>query len=154
MANEIKDKFAASTALTITIASLTDTSGRQSTIVDNTTNRFQDVLLYVNVKNGTSPVNNSVVEVYLIRDDNDGTNHRDDAAGASDAAITIVNAQLLGVLRNKSSASTGDVMKESFLIPAPGPKWGIAIVNRTGVTLDSTGGNHWARYVGRNPEVQ
>ncbi|MBI1825881.1 MAG: hypothetical protein HY287_05840 [Planctomycetes bacterium] len=156
MANEIKDKFASSTALTITIASLADAGGRQSTLVDNSTNRYQDVLLYLKIKNsGTAPTANSVVEVYLLRDDaNGGTEHASDGAGSSDSAITILNAPLLGVIRNKSSPAGGDVIYGEFLISRPGPKWGIAIVNRTGQTLDSTGSNHWARHVGLNPEVQ
>jgi len=156
MANEIKDKFGSSTALTITIASLADASGRQSTLVDNSTNRFVDILLYLKIENSaTAPTANSAVEVYLLRDDaNGGTEHITDGGGTSDAAINILNAPLLGVMRNKSAPSGGDVLYGEFLISRPGPKWGIAIVNRTGQTLDSTGSNHWARYVGVNPEVQ
>lgn len=156
MANEIKDKFAASSALTITLASLTSTSGRQSTLVDNSTNRYQDVLVYVNTKmGGTAPNANSVVEVYLIRSDKDATTESvTDGAGASDAAFTPLNAQLLGFLRNKSSPAAGDVLKGEFLVNRPGPKWGIALVNQTGQTFDATGSNHWVRFVGLNPEVQ
>lgn len=157
MANEIKDKFASSAALTITLASLASSSsgaGRQSDIVDNTTNRYQAVLIYIKIKLGTSPTGSKGVYVYLIRDDNNGTNHRSDGAGASDAALTVQNAQLIGVMADKASPATGDVLYGEFLVERPGPKWGIAIVHDTGVNLDSTGGNHWARYVGLNPEVQ
>lgn len=155
MANEIKDKYGSSTAMTITLASLADAAGRQSTIVDNTTNRYAEVLVFVKAKMGASAPNaNSIVEVYLIRDDNDGTNHRSDGAGASDAALTPLNAQLIGVMRNKASPAGGDVLYGEFLIRRPGPKWGIIAFNRTGQAFDSTGGNHWARYVGINPEVQ
>lgn len=156
MANEIKDKFAASAALTITLTSLADAAGRQSTLVDNSSNRYQDLLVYVKIKNGSSaPTANSVVEVHLIRDDKDGgTEHVSDGAGASDAALTVLNAQLIGVIRNKSSPSAGDVIYGEFFVQRPGPKWGVVIVNRTGQTLDSTGSNHWVRYVGCNPEVQ
>lgn len=154
MPTEIKDKFGSSTALTITLASLSNTSARQSTIVDNTTDRFARVIVYAKIKQGTSPTGNRTVTAYLIRDDNNGTNHRTDGAGASDAAITIQNATLIGVMNNKSSPATGDVLYGEFVIDNPGPKWGIAIQNDTGVNLDSTGSNHWVRYVGINPEVQ
>jgi len=156
MANEIKDKYGTSAALTITLASLADAAGRQSTVVDNTSARYQDLLIYVNVKMGASAPNaNSIVEVSLIRTDADGTTeHRDDGAGASDAALTPLNAQLIGALRNKGSPSAGDVLKGSFLVHRPGPKWAVAVFNRTGQALDSTGSNHWVRYVGLNPEVQ
>ena len=155
MANEIKDKFGTSTALTITIASLGNNSSRQSTIVDNATNRYQDILVYVKVKLDTSPTGKTTVNVYLIRDDNDGTTpHRSDGAGGSDAAITILNARPIGALRTKDSPATGDVLYGEFLASRVGPKWGIAVENKTGVALDSTGSNHWVRYVGTNPEVQ
>ncbi len=153
MANEIKDKFGSSTAFTITLASLADGSGRQSTIVDNSANRYQDVLIYVRIKTQSGASGDSTVAVHLVRDDNNASNHRSDGAGASDAALTVVNAPLVGVVKVRSA---GGVQTEygEFLIHRVGPKWGIAIVNNTGAALDSTGSNHWARYVGLNPEVQ
>lgn len=154
MPSEIKDKFGSSTALSITLASLANGSARQSTIVDNTTDRFSRVIVYAKVKQGTSPTGNKTVTAYLLRDDNNGTNHRTDGAGSSDAAITVLNAQLIGIMNNKSSPSTGDVLYGEFTIDNPGPKWGIAIQNDTGVNLDSTGSNHWVRFVGINPEAQ
>lgn len=155
MPNEIKDKLGTSTAMTLTLASLADAAGRQSTIVDNTSNRYGEVLVFLKIKMGASaPTANSIVEVYLIRDDNDGTNHRSDGAGGSDAGLTPLNAQLIGAMRNKASPSAGDVLYGELLIYRPGPKWGIAVVNRTGQAFDSTGGNHWARYLGINPEIQ
>lgn len=157
MPNEIKDKFSASAALTITLASLATSTagvGRQSTIIDNSSVKYQDILLFVKIKQGTSPTGSRGVYVYLIRDDADGTPYRSDGAGASDAGLTVQNAQLIGVLRNKTSPATGDDLYGEFLINRPGPKWAIAIVHDTGVNLDSTGSNHYARYIGMNPDVQ
>src|SRR5262245_3088018 len=130
MANEIKDKYGTLTSLALTLASLassTSGAGRQSTIVDNTTDRLQRILLFLKVKQGTSPTGNKAAYVYLLRDDNGA--YRTDGAGASDAALTVQNATLIGVLRNKSSPSTGDVLYGDFVIEAPGPRWGIAIVH-------------------------
>ena len=157
MANEVKDKYAAVSALTITLASLASSTsgvGRQSTIVDNTTARYQDIELSVKITQGTSPTGNRSVSIYLIRDNNDSTPIRDDSAGASDAALTVLNAPLIGVLVNTGSPSTGEVLQGNFLITRPGPKWGIAVVHDTGVNLDSTGGNHVVSYIGLNPEIQ
>lgn len=157
MANEIKDLFGSSTALTITLASLASSTagvGRQSDIVDNTTNRYQDLLLYVKITQGTSLTGSKSVYVYLLRDDANASAHISDGAGVSDAALTVLNARLVGVMKNKASPTNGDVLYGEFLIHRPGPKWGIAIVHDTGANLDSTAGNHWARYVGINPEVQ
>lgn len=158
MPSEIKAKFSSSTALTITLNSLassTSNLGRQSTFVDNTTDRFQQVLLYIKLKLGTSPTSATRADVYLLRDDNHATNHRTDGAGASDAAITILNAPLIGSLNTKTSGTaTGDNLYGEFIIDIPGPKWAIAVVHNTGVNLDSTAANHWARWIGTNPESQ
>lgn len=155
MANEIKAKFSSSAALNITLASLASSAvgvGRQSDIVDNTVNRFQEILIYVKLKQGTSPSGNKSAQIYLIRDDNAG--HRSDGAGVSDAAITVLNAALIGVMQNKSSPATGEEMYGEFRIVNPGPKWGIAIVHDTAVNLDATGGNHHVKFIGVNPEIQ
>jgi len=156
MPNEIKDKLSSSTALTITLASLADSAGRQSTLVDNGTTRYQELLVYIKCKMGASaPTANSIVEVYLIRGDKDGgTEHLSDGAGASDAALAPLNASLIGVMRNKAAPSGGDVLYGEFLVHRPGPKWGIAVINRTGQAFDSTGSNHWVRYIGITTEVQ
>ena len=157
MAYAVLDKFATPAALTITLASLASSVagvGRQSGIVDNTTNRYQDILLSLSIKQGTSPTGNKSIQVYLIRDNNDGTPIRDDSAGVADAAITVLSASLVGILINKATPSTGDVLKANFLISRPGPKWGIAIVHDTVAALDATGGNHVVSYIGMNPEIQ
>ena len=164
MANEIKDKFAASTALTFKVdsagagairglASSTAGVGVQSDVVDNTTNKYQDLEILVNIKQGTSPTGNKGVQFYIVRCDDDGTPHRDDGAGAGFAALTVLNCELIGTLLNKAAPSTGDVLKGSFKVSRPGPKWAIAVVHDTVAALDDST-NHWVRYIGLNPEVQ
>lgn len=156
MPNEIKDKYSSSAALTITLASLANLTGRQSTLVDNATTKYQDLLIYVKIKMGGSAADaNSIFEVFLLRSDKDATTeHVSDGAGASDAALTPLNAEPIGVIKAKSTPAANDVMYGEFLVQRPGPKWGIAVFNRMGQTLDSTGSNHWARYIGLNPDIQ
>lgn len=157
MASEIKEKFGSPTALTITLASLATSVvgvGQQSTLIDNSSVKASRIKLYILIKQGTSPVGNKAVYVYFIRGDGHGTPYRTDGAGASDAGITVLNASLAGVMRNKSSPTTGDVLYGEFEVWAPGPEWGIAIVHDTGVDLDSTAGNHFAHYITVNPESQ
>lgn len=154
MANEIKEKFSTPAGFTITLASLASSTagvGRQSTLIDNSTTRYRKVIVYLKVKQGTSPTGSRFVYVYGIR--GDGT-IRSDGAGASDAAFTRLNAVELGVLINKSSPATGDVLTGEFVFENPGPEWGIAIVHDTNANLDSTEGNHDYNWVGVNPEVQ
>src|SRR5262245_58675282 len=94
MANEIKSVFGTTAQLTITLASLASASGRQSTMVDNTTTRWQKIHLYCKVTTGTSPTANKGIYVFLLKADKSASpNVATDGAGASDAAITIVSAQ-------------------------------------------------------------
>ncbi len=158
MANKILDLFQSSTAFTITIASLASSAvgvGRQSDMIDNSSGREQLARIWCKIKQGTSPTSARTVSLYLLTGDAHGTPHRTDGAGASDAGITLQNAPIIGVMRNKGSgAATGDLVYGEFLIRIAAPSWGIALVHDTGVNLDSTGGNHWLRYSYVSPEVQ
>jgi hypothetical protein len=158
MPSEIKEKFGAKTALTITVAGLVSSVsyvGRQSDIVDNTVNRFGKILIFYRIKQGTSPTSARAAYFFLIRDDGTGTPTRTDAAGASDAAWTAITARQVHAAPNKpSGAATGDVIQGSFVFSDPGPKWALGISHDTGVNLDATGGNHEIAYLGVDPEAQ
>ncbi|MBK7338516.1 MAG: hypothetical protein IPJ00_21240 [Saprospirales bacterium] len=133
------------------MASSTAGVGRQSTLINNATTRYRRVIVYLNIKQGASPTGGRFLYVYGIR--GDGT-IRSDGAGASDAAFTRLNAVELGVLANKASPSTGDLLTGEFVFENPGPEWGIAIVHDIVASLDGTEGNHAYTWVGVNPEVQ
>jgi hypothetical protein len=155
MANEIKAKYGASTALTITLASLATSTagvGRQSTMVDNSSNKFQRVHVFFLVTTGTSPTANKGIMFYLIKGDDPTANIRTDNAGASDAALTVVTADQVYGAATSNVSDTG--YRGSFVIENPGPAWGIAVVHDTAVNLNATAGNHSIRFVGENPEVQ
>lgn len=153
----IKDIYGTDTALTLTLASLANSAagvGRQSTLVDNTTNAFLSALIFLKIKVGTSPTANTPIYVYLLRSNNDDP-IADDNAGASDAGLTVINAPLLGVI-NCNATTTGAVYYGVFdttpLGPL-GPKWGIAVVNNTGVALDATEANHVKKFIGITKSV-
>lgn len=154
MPTEIKPKWSSPSALTITLASLASSTsgvGRQSTMVDNSVTRYRRIFLLLAIKLGTSPNSNAPISVYLLRYDT--TAIRTDGAGATDAALTIKQAIPIGVLTTGPSAATGDVLIGDFVVDNPGPSWGIAIVNGSGVALDSTGGNHVVNWLGESPEI-
>lgn len=154
MANEIQSKYSAPAALTISVASLADSSegvGRQCTLVTDSGAGYARIHLNIKLKLGTSPTGNRYIYVYAIR--GDGT-RRTDGAGASDAALTVLSAECLGAMPNKASPATGDVLQKDFILENPGLEWGIVIVNNTGVPLDSTAGNHECYWYGVLPEVQ
>lgn len=144
---QVNDEFETSTAMTITLASLATSStgltGRQSTILQNT-DGYPWVRLWIKLTQGTGPTSARGAYIYLLT--GDGT-YRTDGAGASDAAITVLNAQLVATGRNKASgAANGDIIYKECAVRLMAPEWGIAIAHDTGVNLDSTAGNHYVRY--------
>jgi hypothetical protein len=154
VAGDIKNKYGTSNqALTLTIASLANNGQRQSTSVDNSSNVFQDVLVFLKIKSAAASTSSTgYVNVYAYGTADGGTTYQD-GAGASDAGITLTvppNMRLIGVLNVVANAVTytglfsiaaafGGVMPE---------KWGIVIENKTGAALDATAGNHAAFYQG------
>lgn len=135
--------LATPTAFTITLASLANSTagvGRQGTLVDNTTNLYLSAIVSLNIKVGTSPTANSLIFVYLIRSNNNGTPIIDDGAGASDAGITIINAPLLGTILVSATTTGANYIRNFDTSPLGplGPKWTIAIVNSSGVALNAS----------------
>jgi hypothetical protein len=145
--------YPAAANFTITLASLASSTtgvGRQTTLVDNTTNKYLAAQVELKITMGTTPTANTLVYVYLIRYDN--TAIADDGAGASDAGWTQINAPLLGTIL--CSAATSNVayygVFNTGFLGELGPKWGIGIVNSTGAALNSTEGNHGYSWIGIN----
>ena len=132
------------------LASSTAGVGRQSTMVSNISSSegAQMVRVFYLVETGTSPTVNTGIAFYLLQGDAASPNISTDNAGATDAGITVVTAQLIHVAQ--VSASSNISYYGSFLIRNPGPLWGIAVVNSTGVALHGSAGstdNHLMRYV-------
>lgn len=156
MANEIRTKFGTKATFTLTAASLASAAGRQSTMIANS-NNMPAAMVHIKLRSGASaPTAGLTYDIYLLRgDDPSSSTYRTDGAGASDAAITIENAQLLGsiVVTNSSAKDFYGEFDTRNLGPL-GPEWGIAIVNRTNQALDATEGNHHKGYAYYLPEIQ
>lgn len=153
MANEIRTKFDAVATFTISLASLASGTARQSSILTNANSRGAAVI-YLRIQSGNAPAAGTIYELYLIRDDG-VTTLRTDNAGAADAAITIVNAQLIGTLvvtNNANTNFTGDF--DTAPLGPLGPKWGIAVKNSTDQALNATEGNHVKEFAYYLPEIQ
>lgn len=153
MANEIRTKVDAYANFTITLASLASGSARQSTILTNP-NARPAALINLRIKSGNAPAAGTIYELYLLRSDNI-TTYRTDGAGAADAAITIVNAQLIGtiVVTNTANANFYGDFDTAPLGPL-GPAWGIAIKNSTDQAMNATEGDHVKEYATYLPEIQ
>lgn len=152
---DIKQKFGTGNqSLTITIASLTNGSARQSTEVDNSSNVYGDALVFLKIKTGASgTASTGFVSVYAFASVDGGTS-RTENAGASDAAITPTvptNLRSIGIINCVANATTyyGGPMSVAAAFGGVMPeRWGIVIKNETGGTLDTTGGNHAAIWQG------
>jgi hypothetical protein len=156
MASEIRTKPITKATFTCTLASLANGSARQSTMINNS-NNYPAALVTMKIKSGAvAPTVGTVYEVYLLRgDDASSSTYRTDGAGASDAAITIENAQLLGTII--VTATTNKVFYGDFDTAALGPlgpEWGIAVKNSSGQALHATEGDHLKGYVYYVPEAQ
>ena len=153
---DIKIKYGTSTGMTITLASLASsaTAARESTAIDNTSNLYDDALVYVSCKlQSGSPANDKAIYIFAYGSE-DGTNYTDNATG-SDAAVTMrdpTNLRLIGIISTPDSGALtykgGPFsVAQAFggLMPR---KWGIVVRNYTGVTFDATEGNHTKTYTG------
>ena len=145
---DIKSKFATAAAFTITLASLTNNSARQSTEIDNATNLYLDALIGGKITSGAASTSSTgLVAIYAFASADDQTN-RTENAGASDAAITLTsptNLRLVGIVNVVANATTYRFGPFSVAAAFGGilPKyWGIVVVNLSGGTLDADAGDH------------
>lgn len=157
----LKVAYASSAAATITLASLatsaTLVTGRQSTVVSNTTNLYLDYLIGGKITTGTTPTV-GVIEVWAFGSVEDTPTYTD-GFGASDAAhtattrdILLSSAAKLCTLINTTSSNVTYWFGPVSLAAAFGrlyggglfvPKnWGLFVTHSTVAALNSTAGNH------------
>lgn len=160
MANEVKDLFGSTLAITINCSTLPSSTnlivGRSGNIVTNTVKRWQDVMLYVKLKTGTTAVPNKTAMVYLVRGDTKATTHFTDGIGSVGvAAVTTWNAQPIMLMANRraTQAAAYNIYGEC-IINRPGPKWGVIVAHNMTKALSAGSTNHYVRWIGMNPEVQ
>lgn len=153
---DLKLSYATSAALTITLASLTSSAtlvaGRESTVVDNTTNLFLDYMISGKVTTGTTPTVDKqiLVMAYGALDD---TPNFPDVLDGTDSAETLTSADIrnaaletvFGVTTDATSNRTYFFGSRSLatafagLVPL---KWGLWVTHDTAVNLNATGSNH------------
>lgn len=150
--------YPASAALTITLASLgaSATAGRESTAIDNTSNLYIDAILGGFITVGTTPTNNTLIEVWVYGS-YDGTTYAASATG-SDAALTPAQQDktLMKLGTYIPVTATTSNVKHNFIIGSVAnlfggvmpQKWGVWVLNNSGAALNSTAGNHEIKYTG------
>lgn len=153
-AGDTKVTYGSSSNLTITLASLaTDASllvGRESSEVDNTTNRYVDYLLSGKITTGTSPTASKFIEVHVVGLMDDST--YPSVFDGTDSAETVTAAVKSGVCRLAASIDTtntsdvtyyfGPVSVASLFGGVMPKKFIVFVTHNTAVNLNSTGSNH------------
>ena len=166
MPNNILKKYGSKTTITAAVASLaSDTNllaGIESSVIDNSTDGFDDILLSGKVATGTTPTASRQIEVWAVAWD--GANWPDVFDGTTSAeTITssdIKNAICKAVAIMSTNATsdrvyhfTGVSLRTAFSGELPSQVV-LFVVHNTGVNLNSTAGNHEFSYLGIYPQVQ
>ena len=143
--------YASAASVTITVTSLADGGYRESTAVDNGTNKYIDALVGGKIQIG-APSADGTIEFYAYGT-YDGTEYTAGLSG-SDGTVTwgttgstgldgANNLPLLGVISVDATDDNDDARWGPFSVAAAfggvlPSKWGIVIRNRTGASLHAT----------------
>jgi len=150
--------YSSNTTITISPASTASSStfvaGRESNEIDNTTNKYMDVLVQGKVTVGTTPTANTIIAIYVWGADTSLATTAIDVLDGTDSAETLTNTGILySALRLGTTisvtATTSDIgynfapFSVASKFGGVMPKfWGLYVTHNTGVNLNATGGNH------------
>lgn len=142
--------YSSNTTITIDLANLgtspTFVAGRESSQVDNTSNKYIDALVSGFVSVGTTPTANTTIAVYVYGADTSLATTALDVLDGTDSAETLTNTGILNGLRLGATiavpANTSDVQyivlpfSVASLFGGAMPKfWGLFVSHNTGVAL-------------------
>ena len=155
--------YSSNTTITMDLASLASSStfvaGRESSQVDNTTNKYMDALVSGFVSVGTTPTANKTIAVYVWGADTSLATTPIDTLDGTDSAETLTNIGILNALRFGAAvsvpAATSDVQyavlpfSVAALFGGVMPKyWGLFVAHDTGVNLRATLNTNSFEFVG------
>ena len=165
MPNNVLIKYGSKTTLTCAVASLaSDTNllaGIESSVIDNTTDGFTDIIVSGKLTTGTNPTAGRI-EVWAIAWD--GANWPDVFDGTS-TGETITSSDIKNAIcKNIASMSTNNTSDRTYhfsgvslrgafggCLPS---KIVLFPVHNTVAALNSTAANHELSYVGEYPQIQ
>lgn len=159
--------YAASAAITITLASLATAAaklvGRESTAVSNATNKYVDALVGGKITVGTSPTTAKTIEVWVYGAVNDTPTYPDVLDGTdSDETFADLGSKLSALRLAKVISTNGTSDQTYWVAPFSVAQlfdgvmpthWGLFVTHDTGVNLNATGGNHEFKYTGVKYDV-
>lgn len=144
--------YSANTAITMDLSALgssaTFVAGRESSQIDNTTNKFVDVLVSGSVSVGTTPTANTSILIYVYGAETSLASVNLNTLDGTDSAVTLGNVGILNALRLGAAinvpVATTDVQyivlpfSVAALFGGTVPKfWGLFVAHNTGVNLRS-----------------
>lgn len=136
-----------------TATSSTWVAGRESNEIDNTSNKFSDVLVQGKITVGTSPTASTLILVYVWGSDTSAATTNIDVIDGVDSTETLTSAGVrdgfmkLGAAINVDATTSdrgypfGPFSVADLFVHMP-KYWGLFVTHNTGVNLNSTGGNH------------
>jgi hypothetical protein len=166
MANSILTKYGSKTTLTAALNSVaSDTNlltGVESSVIDNTSDGFADILVSGKWTAGTSPTASKQVEVWAIAWDGAGWPDEFDGTSSAETITSsdIKNSICKAVAIMSTSATsdrtywfTGKSLRDAFRGELPS-KVVLFVTHNTGVDSNATAGDFELSYQGVYPEVQ
>lgn len=155
-------------AITLDLTSLASsadwTAGRESDVIDNSSNKYVDALVSGSVVVGTTPAINTTIAVFAYAQHDDTPTYQDvfDGTGSAEtvtsAGVLAGVVKLLGTL--KVDATTTD--REYWLAPTSvaevfggilPKRWGLFVAHNTGVALKSSLNTGKFKYTGIKYDV-
>ena len=155
--------YGTTTAITLSPASLassaTFVAGRESTEIDNTTNKFIDALVQGFVTTGTTPAVDKQIRLYVWGSHAAPSTTALDVIDGVDSAETFTSAEIQNsilvrvktIIVNATSDQKYHIKPFSIAALFDGeiPKyWGLFVAHDTVAALNSTAGNHEFKYTG------
>lgn len=159
--------YATSSALTITLASLASSTGkltgRESTAVSNTTNKYVDALVGGKITTGTSPTTGKTIEIWVYGAVNDTPTYPDVLDGTDSDETFGDDGSKFAALKLAKVINTDNTSDQTYWV-APfsvaqlfggvmPTHWGLWVTHDTGVALNATAGNHEFKYTGIRYDV-
>jgi hypothetical protein len=148
--SDVKTAYGTSNqAITCTLTSLANNAQRQSTAVDNTTNKFLDALVFLKIKSAAASTSGTgYFNIYAYGTSDGGTTYSDGATG-TDGSITLTsppNMRLIGVVNMVANSVTYEGGPFSVAAAFGGvlpDHWGIVVENKSGAAFDGTTASAW-----------
>lgn len=159
--------YTASATITMSLASIatsaTFVAGAESTVIDNTSNKYVDAIVGGKITVGTTPTINTQINVYVFTPI-DSTPTYPDVMDGTDSVETLTSVGVgtaflkLAAICNVDAVTSNIAYPFSFTVAqlfggVMPSRWSLYVSHNTGVALNSTAGNHVIKFEGVKYDV-